>query len=75
MSQGCSQYFPPKSFAKDEETVAFHGKFRITVTEIISSNDDYVEKEFLLEKIFGDNGDRLDKPISCCSTSKDMADT
>ena len=44
-TQGCSQYFPQSTGAEFRI-----GKFRITDVETITSNDDYVEKEFLLEQ-------------------------
>merc|ERR1712150_158141 len=44
--QGCSQYFP---IGNNQSLGTFQsGKFRVTELETILSNEDYVEKEFLL---------------------------
>ena len=47
----------------DQPASVTHGKFRITDTETIISNDDFVEKEFLLEKI-------TEKEKSLCTETK-----
>ena len=47
--KGCSQYFPISQDNKDFATFQ-SGMFRVSEIETVVSNDDYIEKEFLLEK-------------------------
>merc|ERR1719400_2200201 len=62
--QGCSQYFPiTKDASKCEGGDSFiFGNYKITELETILSNDDYIEREFLLERT-----SKWDSPTqSCC---------
>ena len=46
--KGCSQYFP----VGEEETEfgTLHELYKVSELETVLSTDDYIEKEFLLEK-------------------------
>ena len=62
--QGCSQYFPiTKDASKCEGGDSFiFGNYKITELETILSNDNYIEREFLLERT-----SKWDSPTqSCC---------